>query len=67
MNACDARGLMKSTAEEERKVEAKTGKPLAKGAKRVEERSRSSDGQERGRQAEVASLPAVRRPRWILV
>ena len=43
-----AKGLMKSTAREERKVESKTGKPLAKGAKRVEERSRSSDGKSAG-------------------
>jgi hypothetical protein len=43
-----AKGLMKSTAKEERKVEAKTGKPLAKGEKRFEERSKSSDGKSAG-------------------
>lgn len=43
-----AKGLLKSTAKEEKKVEAKTGKDLPKGAKRVEERSRSSDGKSAG-------------------
>lgn len=43
-----ARGLLKSAAREETKVEAMTGKELAKGAKRVEERSRSSDGKSAG-------------------
>ena len=39
-----ARGLRKAAAGEERKVEAEKGSDLKKGAKRVEERSRSSDG-----------------------
>ncbi|HTO30516.1 MAG TPA: hypothetical protein VL202_04965 [Pararhizobium sp.] len=43
-----ARGLRRSTAEEERKVEASKGSDLAKGADRVEERSRSSDGKSAG-------------------
>ena len=43
-----AKGLRKSTAEEERKVEAKTGKELPKGEKRFEERSKSSDGKSAG-------------------
>lgn len=41
-------GLMRSAAKEERKVEAKTGKPLPKGEKRVIERSKSSDGKSPG-------------------
>ena len=43
-----ARGLHKSTRAEERKVEAEKGSELAKGADRVEERSRSSDGKSPG-------------------
>ena len=43
-----AKGLRNSTAREERKVEAKTGKELPKGEKRFEERSRSSDGKSAG-------------------
>lgn len=43
-----ARGLMKNAAKEERKVESKTGKDLPKGAQRVDERSRSSDGKSAG-------------------
>lgn len=43
-----AKGLKKSTAQEERKIEAKTGKDLPKGEKRFEERSRSSDGKSAG-------------------
>jgi hypothetical protein len=39
-----ARGLRKAAAKEERKVEAKKGSPLKKGAQRFDERSRSSDG-----------------------
>lgn len=39
-----ASGLKRATAKEERKVEAKTGKDLKKGAARVTERSKSSDG-----------------------
>jgi hypothetical protein len=39
-----ARGLRKAAAKEERKVEAEKGSPLKKGAKRFDERSRSSDG-----------------------
>lgn len=43
-----ARGLRRSTAAEERKVEAQKGSDLAKGADRVEERSRSADGKGAG-------------------
>lgn len=43
-----AKGLLKAAGKDERKVEAKTGKELPKGAKRVEERSRSSDGKSPG-------------------
>lgn len=43
-----AAGLMKNAAKEERKVEAKTGKDLPKGEKRVIERSKSSDGKSPG-------------------
>ena len=42
------RGLKKATAAEERKVEAEKGSSLAKGAKRFDERSRSSDGKSAG-------------------
>ncbi|BCH23618.1 hypothetical protein [Mesorhizobium sp. L-8-3] len=38
-----ARGLKKSVAAEERKIETAKGSPLAKGPKRVEERARSAD------------------------
>lgn len=37
-------GLMRSTAKEERDIEASKGTPLKKGAARFEERSKSSDG-----------------------
>jgi hypothetical protein len=43
-----AKGLRKSTAQEEKKVEAQKGSDLAKGADRVEERSKSSDGKSAG-------------------
>jgi len=43
-----ARGLRKNAAKEEKKVEAKKGSDLAKGADRVDERSRSSDGKGAG-------------------
>ena len=43
-----ARGFRKETKREERKVEAEKGSDLAKGADRVEERSRSSDGRGAG-------------------
>lgn len=39
-----ARGLRRAAAADEREVEAKKGSDLAKGAARVEERSRSADG-----------------------
>jgi|GEM_PF-911897 len=39
-----AAALKKSVSKDERKTEAAMGKDLPKGAKRVEERSRSSDG-----------------------
>lgn len=43
-----ARGLKQSTRKEEKKVEAKKGSDLAKGADRFEERSKSSDGKSAG-------------------
>ena len=43
-----AAGLKTETAKEERKVETRTGRDLKKGAARVEERSRSSDGKGAG-------------------
>ncbi|RWX78534.1 hypothetical protein EPK99_07945 [Neorhizobium lilium] len=43
-----ARGLQQSAAKEETKVEAAKGSDLAKGADRVEERSKSSDGKSAG-------------------
>ena len=43
-----ASGLRQATAREEKKVEARTGQDLKKGAKRFEERSRSSDGKSAG-------------------
>jgi hypothetical protein len=39
-----AEGLREATAKEEAKNEGKTGRDLAKGADRFEERSKSSDG-----------------------
>ncbi|MEX0406884.1 hypothetical protein ABGN05_14560 [Aquibium sp. LZ166] len=39
-----ARELRESTAREEKKVESQKGSDLKKGADRMEERSRSSDG-----------------------
>jgi hypothetical protein len=43
-----ARGLEEAAKAEEHKVEAEKGSDLAKGADRVEERSRSSDGKSAG-------------------
>lgn len=43
-----ARGLRQATAAEEQKVEQKKGSDLAKGEKRFEERSKSSDGKSAG-------------------
>lgn len=43
-----ARDFRKSTAKEEKKVEGRMGRDLAKGEKRFEERSRSSDGKSAG-------------------
>lgn len=43
-----AAGLKIEAAKEERKVESRTGRALKKGAARVEERSRSSDGKGAG-------------------
>lgn len=40
--------LRKSAGKEERKIEASKGSDLAKGAKRFEERSKSSDGKSAG-------------------
>lgn len=47
-----ARGLRKSAAKEEKKVEAVKGSDLSKGADRVEERSISSDGKSAGTKQE---------------
>jgi hypothetical protein len=43
-----AAGLKTETGKEEREVESRTGRDLKKGAARVEERSRSSDGKGAG-------------------
>ncbi|MCV9999600.1 hypothetical protein OE766_15255 [Pararhizobium sp. YC-54] len=43
-----AEGLRKSTAKEEKKIEAQKGSDLAKGPERFEERSKSSDGKSAG-------------------
>ena len=43
-----ARGFKPDTRKEEKKVEARKGSDRAKGADRVEERSRSSDGKSAG-------------------
>ncbi len=43
-----AKGLQSSAAAEERKTESAKGSDLAKGADRVEERSKSSDGKSAG-------------------
>ena len=43
-----ARGLKKATAAEEKKVETRKGSDLAKGEKRFEGRSKSSDGKSAG-------------------
>lgn len=43
-----AQGLHKAAARDERKTEAEMGKPLAKGAARFDERSKSSDGKSAG-------------------
>ncbi|UXN59033.1 hypothetical protein [Phyllobacterium zundukense] len=44
-----ARGLRKSAAADEKKVESQKGSDLAKGADRFEERSKSSDGKSAGK------------------
>lgn len=43
-----AKGLREAAAKDERKTEAAIGKPLKKGEKRFDERSRSSDGKSAG-------------------
>ena len=43
-----AQGLKNATAADERKTEARKGSDLAKGEKRFEERSKSSDGKSAG-------------------
>jgi hypothetical protein len=43
-----ARGLEKAAAKNERETEADMGRPLKKGEKRFEERSKSSDGKSAG-------------------
>ena len=43
-----AAGLKRSSSSEEERVEKQKGSDLAKGADRVEERSRSSDGHSSG-------------------
>jgi hypothetical protein len=47
-----AQGLRDSTAAEEERIETQKGSQLAKGGDRVEERSRSSDGQGPGEKQE---------------
>lgn len=46
--ASAAKSLIRETKKEEVKVEQETDRPLKKGAARVEERSRSSDGKSAG-------------------
>jgi hypothetical protein len=48
-----ARGLHKEARKEEREIEATTGEDLAKGADRVNERSRSSDGKDAGEKQDL--------------
>ena len=48
-----ARGLHSATRDEEGDIEAAKGSDLAKGADRVNERSRSSDGQDAGRKQDL--------------
>lgn len=43
-----AKGFKQETRKEEKKVEAQKGSDLAKGADRIEERSKSSDGKSAG-------------------
>lgn len=43
-----AKEFKQATAKDERKTEAETGRPLEKGEKRFEERSKSSDGRSAG-------------------
>jgi hypothetical protein len=43
-----ASGLRKAAAKDEKKTEREMGKDLAKGAKRFDERSKSSDGKSAG-------------------
>jgi hypothetical protein len=43
-----AKGLKKSAARDEKKTEREMGKDMAKGAKRFDERSKSSDGKSAG-------------------
>ena len=43
-----AKGLRQATSGEERKIEVAQGSPLKKGAKRFDERARSSDGKSAG-------------------
>jgi hypothetical protein len=43
-----AKSLKQAAAKDERKVEAASGKDMKKGAKRFEERSKSSDGKSAG-------------------
>ena len=43
-----ASGLKQATQQEERKIEARQGHDLKKGAERFEERSKSSDGKSPG-------------------
>ena len=43
-----AKGLRQASAQDERKTESETGRPLKKGAARFEERAKSSDGKSAG-------------------
>jgi len=48
-----AGGLHKEARKEERDVEVEKGSDLAKGADRINERSRSSDGKDAGQKQEL--------------
>ncbi|MCV9960415.1 hypothetical protein OIU34_00760 [Pararhizobium sp. BT-229] len=54
-----AKGLRRSAAQEEKKVEARKGSELAKGAERFEERSKSSDGKSAGAKQQTKKTKSV--------
>ncbi len=57
--------LKRSTAKEERKVEAQKGSDLAKGEKRFEERSKSSDGRSAGAKQRLKQSPLNQFKRFV--